>query len=49
MFSGVGANRKGEIFQSQCKSTLWKYFATQTTQKEITPWTPLVSIQTQIA
>lgn len=42
----VGANRKGEIFQSQCQSTVWKYFVAWMMQGEITPWTPLVSVQT---
>lgn len=46
MFSEGGANRKGDIFQSQCQSTVWKYFVAQMMRGEITPWIPLVSIQT---
>lgn len=29
-FGGMGVDRKGEIFQSQCQSTVWKYVIAQT-------------------
>lgn len=48
-FQGAGANRKREIFQSQCQSTVWKYFVARMMQMEIIPWAPLVSVQTWMA
>ena len=42
----LGADRKREIFQSLCQSTVRKYFVAQMILGEMTPWAPLVSLQT---